>query len=230
MSLLPILLGVRLAPDADGMALAGRSLSKAQVEKVLHRDGFSCRCCGFTSKRFQRVIPTWDPSDSKKDDQLITVCTFCEACFVLDKTGLFGGGTLIWLPEISQADLNHIVRAIYVARKSEDALAKTASRALDVLMERRLEAKKRLGADDPLLLATALAENLDQKTYAARAAKMEGLRLLPSDKYFVRQKGGEDDIFPQMLSYWTSPQGPFGQKPVSEWGAMFEGISSAAQG
>ena len=29
---------------------------------------------------------------------------------------MMGSGILIWLPEVGQAELNHLVRAIYVAR------------------------------------------------------------------------------------------------------------------
>ncbi len=200
-----------------------RSLTKEQAERVLHRDGFACRCCGFTSRKFQRVIP-WAASAEEGEGGFITVCTFCESCQELDRAGLAGTGTLIWLPEMSQAELNHLARAIYVARATSDPLAAAASRALEILLGRRTEAKKRLGTDDPLLLATALQENVDEKTYAARAAKLEGVRFLPADRFFVKRPGGDVDIFPQMLVYWTSPEGPFGTKPVSEWTSLFDRV------
>lgn len=228
MTLLSISLGVRRRPDAEEAAPRGRSFSKDQIEKVLWRDAFTCRCCGFTSKKFQRVIPaeSLGATSDGSGGSLMTVCTFCEMCLSLDRAGLTGAGTLIWLPEIPQAELNHITRALYVAMASSDPLAKAASRTLEILKGRRIDAKKRLGTDDPLLLATALQEELNDKDYAGRLAKLEGLRLLPADRCLVHKQQSELNIFPQMMAYWTSPEGPFGQKPVAEWAALFERVSS----
>jgi intracellular multiplication protein IcmJ len=226
---LPIPLGVRRGPDASGSS-KGRAPNKSQNEKTMARDSFTCRCCGFESKRYQRVIPQNQVSPSAKEGDMITVCTFCELTANLDRAGLGGAGFLIWLPEVEQGDLNNIVRALYVARDSEDAaLAKAATRTLEVLTARRAEAKKRLGTDDPLLLATALFEQLDDKAYAERTAKLEGIRFLPLDRYLIQQRGGKDiNAFPQMMEYWKSPEGPYGKIPVSEWTKLFEQVSGQA--
>lgn len=225
MSLLPISLGVRRGPSAGGAASRGRVPSKKQIETVLSRDSFTCRCCGFASKRFQRVL-SLESHSSQPDDSgsFVTLCSFCELCFDLERAGLTGSGLLIWLPEIAQAEINHIARALYVAKASDDALSAAAGRTLEVLTQRRLEAKKRLGTDDPLILATALLEAVDNATYAKRVEKLEGIRLLPADRYLATQRAGEVDVFPQMLAYWTSPEGPFARKPVSEWAAMFDQV------
>lgn len=230
MTLLPIPLGVWRGLDASGAAPKGRLPTKSQTEKTLARDSFTCRCCGFEGKKYLRAMPLSLVSSSAKEGELITVCTFCELTANLDRAGLMGGGFLIWLPEISQAELNNIVRALYVARASDDeALSKAASRTLEVLTARRAEAKKRLGTDDPLLLATALYEQLDDKAYAARVAKLEGVRFLPLDRYLVQQRGGKDvDVFPQMLGFWKSPEGPYGKVPVSEWTALFNEVREKA--
>lgn len=147
----------------------------------------------------------------------------------LERSGLNGTGHLIWLPEISQADLNHMVRALYVAQAGGDEeLAKAARRTLEVLTARRSEAKKRLGTDDPLLLATVMRERMDSGMYKTRADKLEGIRLLPKDRCIVQQQGADLNIFPAMLEYWTSPEGPYGQAPVSEWTHLFNEMSARA--
>jgi intracellular multiplication protein IcmJ len=196
--------------------------SKSEVADAMQRDGFSCRCCGFTSRKYQRVVPYSADTSAKGMNSFITVCTSCERCLALEQTGLIGGGTLIWLPELSQAELNHVVRALYVARSSNDkTLAAAATRTLDVLMARKSEAKKRLGTDDPLVLATALQEIVDETSYAARVERLEGIRLLASDRYLVRQRTGDIDMFPAMLAYWVSAEGPFGEIPVKDWATRF---------
>lgn len=188
--------------------------SKNEAEKILNRDDFSCRFCGFRAVQYQRLAPT--------AEGFVTACGFCEQVTALERTGLAGGGVLIWLPEISQTDLHHITRAIYIARADdEDPLAAVAARALDALMARRTEAKKRLGSDDPLVLATVLLENLDDKEYKKAIPKLDGIRLMPLDKHMVRGKKGDINNFPQMIKFWRSAQGPFGQTPTSAWQDLF---------
>ncbi len=229
MTYLSIPLGVRRVLDAKGAV--DRRPSKTQTEKTLVRDGFACRCCGFESKKFQRVVPMSSLDPSAKTDDWATVCTFCELTANLDRAGLAGAGFLVWMPEMTQAELSNVVRALYVARDAQDqTLSKAAIRTLEVLTARRAEAKKRLGTDDPLLLATAFYEQLDDKAYAARVAKIEGIRFLPLDRYLVQQRGGKDvNVFPQMLAFWTSPDGPYGKIPVSEWQALFDAVSGKAK-
>lgn len=187
------------------------------MEKALWRDDFTCRCCGFKSKKFQRVIP------SEVGDDFVTVCSFCELSFSLDQTGMTGAGVLIWLPEISQADLNHIMRAIYIARASTASpqLSEAATRAYDALLARRVDAKKRLGGDDPLLLATVFHESLNDKEYANCKSKLEGIKLLPIDRWLVRGRDGDSNQFPKILEYWTSPEGPFGNIKPESWSELF---------
>ena len=118
MSFLPLTLGVGYADAQSG---GRKPPSKSDIESVLKRDDFSCRFCGFRSTQYQRVIPFADST--------VTACSFCEQVLALERAGIMGGGVLIWLPEISQIELNHIARAIYVARADENnPLADMANR------------------------------------------------------------------------------------------------------
>jgi len=220
---LPIILGISTSSDAE----KGRSPpQKSIVEKVLKRDDFSCRFCGFRAKQYQRVIPYPDAGDPP----FATACTFCEQCLMLERAGITGAGILIWLPEIAQAELNHILRAIYVARadKKSPTMATQATRALDALTARRSEAKKRLGSDDPLLLATIMHEALNDDERAQTAARIDGIRLLPAEKHVVRTSKGDVNHFPQIVTYWLSKDGPFGQHPVEGWDEMFKNATAKA--
>jgi len=210
MAFLPLALGVRLTSGAEK---ASPSQQKSLVEKAQKRDDFSCRFCGFQAKQYQRAIP-WVGAG---DPPLATVCTFCEQCLNLERAGVVGAGLLLWLPEISQIDLNHLARAIYVARTNKGPVADLATRALDALTVRRAEAKKRLGSDDPLLLATIMRESLDEEEIKESVKKLEGIRLLPSEKYMMRGPKGDANQFPQIAKYWVSASGPFGAWPISKW-------------
>jgi len=224
LALFPIALGVRRKPDAGRSVSETARLDKKQAEKTLRRDDFTCRFCGFRAEQYQRIIPY----EEAGNPPFATACGFCEQCMVLDRTGLLGSGALIWLPEISQADLHHVMRAIYIASAARGGLAAAATRALDALMARRAEAKKRLGSDDPLLLATVMHESLTDRDYEKTVGKLEGVRLLPLDKHLVRTHKGDINQFPQMVKFWYSPAGPYARLPVEQWTDLFKTASAAA--
>jgi intracellular multiplication protein IcmJ len=139
-------------------------------------------------------------------------------------------GVLIWLPEISQADLHHIARAIYVARISQGPVADAARKALDVLTKRREDAKARLGTDDPFILSSVLKDYISNNAYEARGPKLEGLRLFPLDRRIIREADLEFNQFPQILAYWRSKDGPFGKLQPKQWVDIYAnlGLKSAA--
>ncbi len=230
MTFLSLSLGVGQRLDAKGTVSKNSVPSKGQFEKTLGRDSFSCRCCGFTSPKYQRVLSVSALSSGKGGgEDFVAVCSFCELTATLDRAGQTAAGYVIWLPELSQGDLNHVMHALYIARESAHAeLSKAASRTLDVLTARRAEAKKRLGTDDPLIFATALLEQVEPAHDAARAARLEGLRFLPLDRYFVPVRGKETNVFPQMLAYWASAEGPYGKLPVEQWTALFDDVTAKA--
>ena len=106
-------------------------------------------------------------------------------------------------------------------------MAAAAQRALDTLLARRADAKKRLGSDDPLLLATIMHESLTADERPKAATKLEGIRLFPLDKQVVRGPKGELNQFPQMVKYWASPEGPFASFPVEKWEDMYKTAMAA---
>lgn len=189
------------------------------MEKTLRRDDYTCRFCGFRAQQYQRVVSY---ANDDKDLPFVTACTFCEQCMTLERAGMMSSGVLIWLPEIGQAELNHIARAIYVGRADTGAVADLAGRALDALMARRADAKKRLGSDDPLLLATIMHETLTDEETRQVAAKLDGIRLLPLDKHIVRGRKGDINHFSQIVKYWCSSEGPYAGFPPEKWVEMFK--------
>lgn len=222
MAFLPLTLGVRRRAAGAEKVSQNRAQLKSQAEQVLRRDDFTCRFCGFRAEQYQRIVPY-----EGAEPPFVTACLFCEQCLMLERAGLMGGGVLVWLPEIGQAELNHLMRAIYVARAGKSELANVANQAFDALMARRAEAKKRLGSDDPLLLATVLHENLNDEEYKVAADKLDGIRLLPLDKRVVRTHKGDINQFPQIVKYWESANGPFGTLPIDQWESMFKVASSS---
>ena len=214
--LLPITLGVRRRSDTESVSGSG---NLPRQEDVWRADDFICQFCGFRAEKYQRVVAgNWIGHRRTG----LTACIFCEPCFALETVGVVGTGYLIWLPEITQAELNHLCRAIYLARNQTEELAARAQTALDALLSRRGEAKKRLGSDEPLLLGTALLENLAAPEYDARGKKLNGIRLLPLNRRLVAMPGGNAvDQFPAILEYWQSLKGPCSSLPPQDWLKLF---------
>lgn len=214
---IPIRLGI-LKLSAGARAGGGLPALPAEVrQKIFERDNHTCACCGFRSEKYQDILYLNESVTDARPDNLTTACIFCHQCFYLDQVTVMRSGMLIWLPEIDQADLHHIARAIYVARISQGPVADAARRSLDILMQRREEVKKRLGTDDPFILSTVLKDYLGDHHYRQREKKLAGIRLFPLDRRIIKEADLEFNQFPQILAYWRSKDGPFGGKMPQKW-------------
>lgn len=230
MPLLPIVLSVdRSAPSGKGISA---SASDAEFDAIktaaLERQNHTCRFCNFRAPKYQEIIFKNGNAKDTSDDNLLCACQFCHQCFHLEQIGAMNSGTLIWLPEIAQADLHHLMRAIYVARRTQGPIADAARSALTSIMARREDAKKRLGTDSPALLAAVMRDLMDIKSYKQRAKKLEGIRLMPLDKRIVIDEDLEFDQFPQILAHWRSRHGPFGSMLPPTWPQLFRSFQDAA--
>lgn len=203
-------------------------IPNALKQKILERDSHTCRGCGFQSKKYQEIHYLNHDRHDHSEDNLVTMCIFCYQCFNLDKVSEMRSGVLLWLPEIEQKDLHHIARALYVARISQGAVAETARKVLDILMTRREEAKSRISTDDPYILSMVLSDYLGLKQYRRKDKKLAGIRLFPLDRRIIKEADLEFNQFPQILAYWRSKNGPFGQKPPPQWISVYQELLAAA--
>jgi intracellular multiplication protein IcmJ len=226
---LPIVLGIARSPgSAQPLNEARVRLDAELKQKVFERDGHTCRCCGFKSQKYQDTLYLNGRADDTRMENMVTTCIFCHQCFNLDQVSVMRSGVLIWLPEISQPQLHHIARAIYVARISQGPVAEAARRGLDVLMQRRDEARARLGTDDPFILASVLRDYISGKAYEVRGRKLDGVRLLPLDRRIIKEADLEFNQFPQILAYWRSKDGPFGGLPPKSWLTLYKHVADKA--
>lgn len=223
---LPVILGIaRYAgnletkrPSTKNAVVAMPEPLTAESKKaVFDRDNYVCRCCGFRAEKYQEIHFLDHDKTNVAVDNMATLCIFCHQCFNLDLTCSMRSGVLIWLPEISQTDLHHIMRAVYVARISQGPMAEAARVVLDTIMARRDESRHRIGTDDPFVLTSVMRDFLTSRYYSERAEKLEGIRLMPLDRRLIREAELEFNQFPQILAYWRSKQGPFGDRTPTLW-------------
>lgn len=210
---------------ATAPAPAKDALTPELRQKIYERDDYTCAACGFRSMKYQDVhFKNGNPAEARPDN-MVTTCIFCHQCFRLNQVSEMRSGVLVWLPEISQTDLHHIARAIYVARISQGPVAEASRKALDVLMQRREEVRKRLGTDDPFILAAVLKDYISDKAYEARGTKLDGIRLFPLDRRIIKEADLEFNQFPQILAYWRAKDGPFGGSVPRQWIDLYRDIT-----
>lgn len=186
-------------------------------QKIFERDNNTCQYCGYQSNKFHLIHVKDGNPLNKKDDNLATSCIFCHQCFHLDQIGDMKSGVLIWMPELTQAQLHHLARSLYVARITQGPMAETARKTLEMVMNRREQAIERIKTDDPQILSLVLKDYLDKKQYEKRIEKLEGIRLFPLDRRTVKEGELEFNQFPQILAFWRSKDGPFGQMMPNGW-------------
>ncbi|MFL9611093.1 hypothetical protein ACKF11_13480 [Methylobacillus sp. Pita2] len=98
-------------------------------QRVIERDDFTCRGCNFRSPptktksgdgpSFMEVHHLDHDHGNNKASNLATLCPMCHQVFHIGHAGENQSASLIWLPEISQADLNNFVRAIFISIVAE---------------------------------------------------------------------------------------------------------------
>jgi intracellular multiplication protein IcmJ len=166
--------------------------------KVFARDQNTCRYCGFASEKYQVVVNInhdYNPGQSKPEN-LATACVFCAQCMFLDGIGQGNnwGGSIIYLPEISQADLNHFCRVLFSSMLRDAPYKGKLQTAYLSLKDRENAVNEIFGpkSSDPYTFGQALIDsnlNEDQLKHPV----MTNLRLLPDRKCFTQE-----------INYWKS--------------------------
>lgn len=224
----PLTLGVpRISWSAKKTSfVAPKDIDEARAT-VFKRDDHTCRCCGFRAEKWQEVLHLNGNQKDFSDKNVLTTCIFCHQCFDLEAVAKMRSGMLIWLPEIAQADLHHLMRSLYLARVAQGGLAEAARKMFDVLYARGEEAKKRLGSTDPGALALVLRDFLTSGQYQKAQQNLEGIRLLPLDQRMIPDdKGGTFNSFGSVLAHWRSKAGPYAALPAQDWDKLFGDLAA----
>lgn len=159
-------------------------------QRILQRDEYTCRYCGFFAKEFQEVVNLDQNYKNNKFDNLVTACCFCAQCFFIDSVGLDPntGGNIIYLPEIDQANLNNFCRILYCTLDKESAYKGKLQAVYLSFKDRAKEVTQCFGPDssDPVVFGQGLLD-ADLTKEQLQHEVLRHLRLLPSKKAFAPQ-------------------------------------------
>lgn len=149
-------------------------------QKIFSRDAFTCQFCGLQSKKHQEVINRDQNYHNNKLSNLVTACGLCTQCFFLESVDSYGGGLLIYLPEITQNHLNGLCHLLFTAMNNETEYKETAQNAYRHLKLRAQVIEDEWGEEmqqaaifGQLIIESEHKALLKQKIFSA-------VRLLPS--------------------------------------------------
>lgn len=88
---------------------------KSYEQKIFQRDRYTCQFCGFQARLYQDIVNLDGDYTNNRLSNLVTACCFCAQCFFVESVGVggYGGGTLIYLPELTQAELNSLCHVLF---------------------------------------------------------------------------------------------------------------------
>lgn len=159
---------------------------EAFQQKVLKRDRYRCQYCGFQATQYQDVVNVDGDFSNNKLSNLVTACCFCAQCFFVESVGVggYGGGTLIYLPEMSQQELNSLSHVLFCAITNNTGYKSTAQALYRTFKTRAqaVESKFGEGTSDPAVLGQLIIDSDVNRSDMQRI--FTSVRLLPSRAKF----------------------------------------------
>ena len=158
--------------------------------KIFERDRYTCQFCGFQASEYQEVINLDQDYYNNKAGNLLTACCFCAQCFFLESIGLgdFGGGTLIYLPEMDQNNVSNMCHVLFCAIANESGYKESAQSLYRSFKFRSqvIEEKFGEGMSDPAVFGRILVDS-GTVTAEIKQELLKDIRLLPSRAKFSKQ-------------------------------------------
>ena len=208
------LLPLGLTANAASWRLEATKPAGEQASLALARDGHACRFCGLACGPWAEVFHRNGDHADDRLDNLATACPACHACQHLGRDGSDQEYLVVWLPHMTQAALNHLVRGIHhvlldhgeAPRITPPTSPNTFALHSACAAYRELAAcasvtQASLGTASPRLVGEALL-GLPPSAASRAASLVDGLRLLSRGRLL---RDGVD-VYPACLESWAPPQ------------------------
>ena len=110
LDLIPLLLSAKKVSWRSPGEYESDSAFMTLRPKVLARDDYKCRHCAFRAVNWQEIHHLNDDHNDHRLENLVTACSYCHMCHHIGLAGVNDEAVLIWLPEISQIEVNHLAQ------------------------------------------------------------------------------------------------------------------------
>ncbi len=159
-------------------------------DKVFYRDQYTCQFCGFQAYDYQEVVNIDQDYHHNSMSNMATACCFCAQSLFVPMVGKggFGGGKLIYLPEMSQVELNSFCHVIFCAMSNATGYHDTSQMIYRNFKFRAqpIEDKFGSGASNPSMFWQMLSgADVEEQQEVEKITK--DFRLLPSYAKFKKQ-------------------------------------------
>jgi intracellular multiplication protein IcmJ len=189
-NMLPITLTARRGNLKKFMARRANEKFQAIKKQIVIRDEYTCRYCGFHAQEFMEIVNIDHNYDNNKMSNMATACSFCTQCLFLDAVGTLPrtGGVVVFIPELSQADLNNFCRVLFCSMDKETIYKNKLHSVYMSLKERTKDVEKSFGPDtsNPKIFGQSLIDSqltAEQLNHDA----LQHLRVLPNRKDFKKE-------------------------------------------
>ena len=160
------------------------------AKRVNERYKYICQYCGFQAKEYQDVVNIDGNYLNNNTNNLITACCFCSQCLFLQAVGFdeMSGGQIIYMPEMSQADLNSFCHVLFCAITNDTGYKSSAQNIYRSFKFRSqvIEEKFGEGTSDPAIFGQLMID-AGVKTEEIRRQLFKNILLLPSRAKFRKQ-------------------------------------------
>lgn len=158
------------------------------AKTVWQRDHYTCRYCSFRAYHKLQVVNINGNYLDNRMTNLATACPLCSQCLFIEHAGRHdaGGGLMIYLPELSQNDLNGLCHALFCAIAMASHAQEHATRLYDSLKLRAQPIEKiwGKGLSQPNFLGQMLIDTPMKSPESMRRDILKDIRLLPSYEGF----------------------------------------------
>jgi len=163
---------------------------KTFEQKVFQRDRYTCQFCGFQARLYQDIINLDGDYNNNRLVNLATACCFCSQCFFIESVGVggYGGGTLVYVPELTQAEMNSLCHVLFCAITNDTGYKNSAQTIYRSFKFRSqvVEDKFGEGTSDPAIFGHLLIDSGHINDDVATKI-FNNIRLLPSRAKFRKQ-------------------------------------------
>ncbi|MDE2343650.1 MAG: HNH endonuclease [Betaproteobacteria bacterium] len=227
--------------DDDQFAIADPNWSRIRRE-VLVRDDHTCQHCGLRSTKWQEIAHIDDDHLNNDPANLRTICSFCHLSYHLGAAARRNLATLCWIPEMSQIQINHMIRSMlalemWLSRMPPNAPVpeNIAYRAMLDTLKGALAVRSGLvahafGSSSPMHLGSALLDLATRypEAYEDRQSLIDGIRLVPTGGKRETPEGR--DTTAEMIAHLIDVSGPYGGAMPVSWMPLLQQYATRLNG